>query len=264
LETTVTPSDSSNRGVQDSKSSRDASVLTSHDHDKPKNEDLSQRLETTVTPSESTNRGVLDSKRSRDGSVLTGDEQETLTTGTASTSVGSAESGRGGASDRLPLAQAKPSTLQPLRSSMRLGPPKARTVKSIRLSGNVSSLLEEHQAEDSTLQVCAMDDSEDDEMDWYANSDDEKSRGSELRAGKPRGTMDNLFPPDYNTTRSASVMWWHDDRKSLLGTETEVTARTAVHLDQSVEVHNMSIGADSVTVTDFAVQESTVLSPEKP
>merc|ERR1719434_607438 len=88
-------------------------------------------------------------------------------------------------------------------------------------------------------------DSEDDEMDWY--SDDENLRGEELHAGKPRNTLDGMFAPDF-VTQSASVMWWHDDRKSITGTEEEYATANVVHMNQEADSYVMSMAVSSAFV----------------
>jgi len=214
-----------------------------HDLDRPKSEEPSKNPLTTGSPSDSTDVGVKDTSPSTDGPVLKDEEETTLKTETVANDLKSGE----GASEQPLLTP--PSPKVPARSSLRLAP-KARNTPSVRLSKNLASLPEgppksPREPEDGTVQL---EDSEDDEMDWY--DDDESRHGEELHAGMPRGTLDNLFPPDYNTTRSASVMWWHDDRKSGVLNEEEIVAGTAVPLGEAPEVHNMSVGIDSVAVTE--------------
>jgi len=220
-----------------------------HDLDRPKSEEPSKSPVTTRSPSDSTEVG---------GSVFTEEEETTLKTETVAKKLQSGE----GATEQPPLTHLMPSPKVPARSSLRLAP-KARKTKSVRLSKNLASPPDAppkspREPEGGTVQL---EDSEDDEMDWY--NDDESRHGEDLHAGMPRGTLDNLFPPDYNTTRSASVMWWHDDRKSGLLNEEEIVAGTVVPLDQAPEVHNMSIGKESVDFTDCTSRKSAALLPEE-
>uniref|UniRef100_A0A7S1FFZ7 Uncharacterized protein n=1 Tax=Noctiluca scintillans TaxID=2966 RepID=A0A7S1FFZ7_NOCSC len=217
---------------------------------------------TAGSPSDSTDVGVPDTSPTIDGPVCKEGEETTLKTETAPKKL---KSGREGASEQPLLTPVRSIPEAPARSSVRLAP-KARKTKSVRLSTNVAALPEgppksPREPEDGTVQMCSLDDSEDDEMDWY--NDGENGHGEDLHAGMPRGTLDNLFPPDYNTTRSASVMWWHDDRKSGLLTEEDLVAGTVVPLDQAPEVHNMSIGKESVDWTDCTFRKSAVLLPEE-
>jgi len=107
---------------------------------------------------------------------------------------------------------------------------------------------------DATAQLGSLceGDSEDDEMDWYSD-EEEDMHGHELHAGRPRNTLDEQFPPDY-VPRSASSMWWHDDRKSIAKEEDFAVGNlvNAVHLNQDADQYMMSMGVSTEFVRGFS------------